>query len=124
MFKREPIVIPVVQRESVPYAKSVTITEQRAPTDDSIRLAKEYEEKAWEAVAGRIIKDVPDIKAKVLVVEDSCETMETLLLFSVNDLPVKVRFGKFEKVTTKAIFKEIAEAIAFQITHQLSKLRK
>jgi hypothetical protein len=33
-------------REYVPYTKNVEVTERRAPTDESIRLYKEMEEKA------------------------------------------------------------------------------
>jgi hypothetical protein len=47
---------------------STTVKEYRAPTDDSIRLAKEYEEKAWNAVAKRVLQDVPGFNAKFVEV--------------------------------------------------------
>ena len=37
-----------VRTEYVPYAKTVNITEKRAPTDESVELLKEFEEKALD----------------------------------------------------------------------------
>ena len=39
---------------TVPYAKNVNVTEHRAPTDESIRILNEMEEKARKNIIGRI----------------------------------------------------------------------
>jgi len=39
---------------TVPYAKNVKVTEHRAPTDESIRILNEMEEKARKNIIGRI----------------------------------------------------------------------
>ena len=40
-------------REYVPYTKNVNVTEHRAPTEDSIRLYKEMEEKAERSIIAK-----------------------------------------------------------------------
>lgn len=41
-------------KEAVPYAKTVTVHEHKAPTDESIRLYQEIEEKAFQNILHRI----------------------------------------------------------------------
>lgn len=41
-------------KEAVPYAKTVTIHEHRAPTDDSLRLCQEMEEKVLQRILCRL----------------------------------------------------------------------
>jgi len=53
MFNKT-ICIPIVT--NTPYARQTTIIEKRAPTDESVRLLKEMEEKAQEKVENVIFK--------------------------------------------------------------------
>src|SRR5262249_26084131 len=94
-----------------------TVHEHRAPTDESIRLAREYEEKAWQAVSNRVLEAVPEIDAQVVVVEKMLDTLESLLLFKVNGKPVRVRFP--ESVDRHARVRVIAENITEEIMRQL-----
>jgi len=41
-------------KEPVPYAKTVTVHEHKAPTDESIRLYQEIEQKAYDSILHRI----------------------------------------------------------------------
>jgi len=116
-------IIQAPRTEYVPYEKSVTITEKRAPTDESIRLAKEYEEKAWAIVANRVLRDVPDIEAKMVVIEECFDTRERLVLFKVNGKPVTMRRDAAKLVQTKDDFQELINGIAQELAIQLFKVK-
>lgn len=49
--------------EYVPYDKTVTVTEKKAPTDDSIKLLNEFEEKARKNIIAKINIDENYLKA-------------------------------------------------------------
>jgi hypothetical protein len=52
MFDR--VTIQEVGKQPVPYAKTVTVHEHKAPTDESIRLYQELEQKAYDTILHRI----------------------------------------------------------------------
>ena len=107
-----------------PYAQSVTINEHRAPTDDSIRLAKEYEEKAWNRVANRVIEELPTIEAKVAVCEEDYGMRGKHLLFSVNGRPVKLFLEESRASNKDALVREVAETISKEILIQLFGMKR
>lgn len=51
----------------VPYEKTVTITEKRAPTDDSIKLLNEMQEKAKQNILTQITVDNNILKAHGII---------------------------------------------------------
>lgn len=103
--------------------KNINVHEHRAPTDESIRLAKEYEEKAWNNVTNRLLVDIPAINAQVVICERSCESREKRLLFKVNGHKVDVRLDDHSQASNHTIWKEVADAIAEQILKQLLRTK-
>lgn len=100
-----------------------TIHEHRAPTDESIRLAKEYEEKAWKTVENRILEDVPEIDTRVVIVEECYDTREKLLFFRVNGRPIKLRFANSILLTKEERNKALSEQISHEIMMQLFRMK-
>ena len=96
-----------------------TVIEKRAPTDESIRLAKEYEEKAWASVSDRVVLDIKDIDAQVVYCEKSYDDMSKCLLFKVNGRKVDVRLDDGFDRDRRTIVKEVGEAITTAIMNQL-----
>lgn len=100
-----------------------TVHEHRAPTDDSIRLAKEYEEKAWKSVTDRILVDVPEIEAKVVICEKDYASREKRILFTVNGRKVDVRLPEsFDQQFQ--IVREMSDAISAAIVRQIFQGQK
>jgi hypothetical protein len=66
------------RREYVPYEKSIVVTENRAPSDDSVRLLNEMQEKAEANIIGRMQLTNNGIEAEVTVHRDS-ERMDSVL---------------------------------------------
>lgn len=50
-------------REYVPYEKTVTVNEHRAPTDKSVELLNEFEEKARANIIDSVVIDTNELKA-------------------------------------------------------------
>lgn len=95
------------------------VHEHRAPTDDSIRLAAEYEEKAWKKVTRRVIEEIPSIAAKVIACEECYERRGKHLLFSVNERPVRMFLEESRGTGKDQIVREVAETITEEIMRQL-----
>ena len=57
----------MTRTEYVPYEKTVTVTENRAPTDDSIRLWDEMRQKALDSIVKELTVEVSMVKATVIV---------------------------------------------------------
>lgn len=96
-----------------------TVIEKRAPTDDSIRLAREYEEKAWAAVSNRIVRDIKPIDAQVVYCEKQFDDRSKRLLFTVNGRKVDVRLNDGYDGNHHIVYREMAEAITAAILTQL-----
>lgn len=60
--------------EYVPYCKEVNITENKAPTDESVRLLNEMEEKARQNIIATIKIDENFLKAIVIYYRDEMIT--------------------------------------------------
>lgn len=58
------------KREYVPYEKTVTITEHRAPTDESVKILAELEKAAAERVIARVPLESAWFKAEVMFCSD------------------------------------------------------
>lgn len=87
------------------------VHEHRAPTDDSIRLAKEYEAKIWKDIESRVTENIPSIDASYIISEESCHDRAKHLFFKVNGRPVRVRFEYEHKIDRNSIMREIAEKV-------------
>src|SRR5262245_31589835 len=49
--------------------QKITVNEHRAPTDDSVRLLREMEDRAWDKVNHAMLLQVEPLKLEALVVE-------------------------------------------------------
>jgi hypothetical protein len=72
--------ITVINQEAA-QPSHVTVHEHRAPTDDSIRLAGEYEEKALRKVIASYKLDTNTVKGHSLIVR-SATTFDTFIIIS------------------------------------------
>lgn len=93
-----------------------TVIERRAPTDDSIRLAREYEERAWEAVRNRVLRDIPGIDARFVLAEDAHHDRSTHLLFTVNGRRIHAKIDYLAHLDGP---ERIFEVVAREITAAL-----
>lgn len=98
---------------------SAKIKVERAPTDDSIRLAKEYEDKAWKAVSARILKDVPGFNAKFVEVAEICERGTHLILFEINGERFRIEMERHVGAQAHEIYNRIAEKLAGKILQHI-----
>lgn len=96
---------------------NINVTEKRASTDDSIRLAREYEDRAWKIVEKRILQTVPAINAQFIKSETSMETMEIFIMFTVNGERFTVKVG--ETYSAKEIYQKISEAISEKLMEKI-----
>ncbi len=102
------------QRPRTEYVTQ-TVIEKRAPTDDSIRLAKEYEAKIWKDIESRATENIPSINAGYVLSEESCSDRARHLFFKVNGQPVRIRFEYDHQIDRAAIMREIAEKITQEV---------
>lgn len=90
---------------------NVTINERRAPTDDSIRIAKEYEEKITERLAAGILRDIPGINAKFLDVGHDIKNYKNLIAICINDKTHIIEFDLRHQDPIKKTFDVIVNKI-------------
>lgn len=57
--------------EAVPYVKEVKITEHRAPTDESVRLLNEMQEKAERNIIAQVRVDENHLKGTIIYFQES-----------------------------------------------------
>jgi len=95
--------------EYVPYCKEVNVTEKRAPTDESVRLLNEFQEKAKTNIIENIIINENIMKGIVLVY---CESPSS---------PCIIIHGKFDLNGKTYIFKD--EINMFQLSMDLNKFQ-
>jgi len=109
----------ITQREYVPYEKNVTITEKRAPTDESIKLVREYEDKAMLRASAALIEAMPSIEAAYAVIErDPMDNMEHIF-FKLNGKIVRMKIETLRTRDTRERIKDIADKISTEIVKQL-----
>lgn len=124
MFDR--IIHNPVQTEYV--TKTVNVTENRAPTDESVRLLKELEEKALEKFIGRVIVNDNTVNFQLHTFRDhyNCDIKYCLGLkingkeitkqFSINEWDLQ----KGKDYIVETIFKNLSEAIAFELLYSMN----
>ena len=97
----------------VPYEKTVTVTEKRAPTDDSIRLVREYEDKAWLAVKSAVSHKLEGIEANFITMQDMFHSQQKMIAFKFNGQVIKI------EVKEEDSHREMVMAIADKITAEI-----
>ena len=94
-----------------------TVHEHRAPTDESIRLAREYEEKAWNIVRDRVTEPLLNISANYVVCETAEYDRKTHIFFKVNNKPVRISVDAKLYCQAKCM-----EVIASRVAEDILKL--
>ena len=79
------------RREYVPYEKSVT--EHRAPTDDSIRIINEMEQKIKQNLLGKLVIKQNFLNAEALffITDFPTDTVECFIKFTLNEQEFKLK---------------------------------
>lgn len=130
----------VINREEtkyVPYDKNVTINERRAPTDDSVRLLKEIQDKAVENIISSFVIKSNHLNAACLFFEmDYCMgfSYKMCAKFEINgkEHVVEMTVERMDKVLTydgyNDLFEQfitfLHEAYAKEITKELLDMRR
>lgn len=116
----------ISSREAVPYEK--TIIEKRAPTDESIKLFKEMQEKAYSSIVDTFHLSSTVLDVKVIVFQDyPTFQMVVKYVYILNDKSIggDIRFDMFEfQTTTRAVIcerivKEVANHLAVKLIQDL-----
>ena len=75
------------KKEYIPYDKTITVNEHRAPTDDSVKLLREMEEKITESVFKRVPVETNIFKGEVIFWRCPADIFPRYtLIFSLNDV--------------------------------------
>lgn len=68
---RNPIIINNTESHNTPYCREVNITERRAPTDESVELLNEFQEKALDNIIQSFKIEDNTLKAVVVFYQSS-----------------------------------------------------
>lgn len=122
--------------EYVPYCREVKITENKAPTDESVRLLNEFEEKAKKNIIATIQIDENLLKAVVIYYRDevvsnrmsyhikfSLNGQETIIIGYVDNFEwreelSKTWFGLGNEAIFRILHKKFAEMVAEELMKQ------
>lgn len=120
----------MVYKEYVPYTQKVEITEKRAPTDDSIRLYKELEQKAENSIINKETFNDNNLNGVIIYKEmgSYIDKVKAHIRFSINakehHLSIEVpRTSIFQREeTARLLYTAIIEELAKQFTIELYKI--
>ncbi len=79
------------------YPQSVEVTERKAPTDESIRLVREFEEAAWKRVLEVASVQLPDIQVEAVAVTEGYPSAfgnRIHIIFKLNGKRVDIEIDK------------------------------
>lgn len=115
-----------VIREAVPYTKNVNIHEHKAPTDESLKLLKEYQEKAKQSIISTYeVTDNNLFNAKVLVFQkpDYGREYEVVMIFSINNqrFEIKEKIAENNLTSHTEWIKNLREKLTAAVMHELFK---
>ena len=105
--------------------QNINIVEKRAPTDDSIKLLHEMEEKAFNSVIKQVDVDNNILKGKVVYYGNDYPIQELVCVYSFilsgnrYDVKNSLSFNAMKIKTNKDIVFDFYEAISKEITKQL-----
>lgn len=104
--------------ESVPYAKTVTIHEHKAPTDESVKLLNEFTEKAKSNIIKNITVESNHLKAVVICYSDDVmsQSYEFHMKFNLN--------GEDYHLKDRIKFRDIRDGMPFDQQFGLELNRK
>ena len=115
--------------ESVPYAKTVTINENRAPTDESVKLYDEFKQRAYDSIIDAFEVSDNAFNFKAFIYIDPCQYMITFrYISSINGKEIKgesqVSIDEYDRYeVVQKIIEDIAGQLAKQIVCSDSVLR-
>lgn len=92
---------------------SITIQEKKAPTDDSIRLLSEMENKAKNNLMNKVIVEDNDLKGKLFIFKDDINSgysLHTLFTLNGKEYEGTKRINTY-KITKREARSEIMEAM-------------
>lgn len=110
--------------EHVPYVKKVEVTEKKAPTDESVRLLNEMQEKARENIIHSINIDTNVLKALTVFYRNDIMNpkVEYHIKFQLNDeqFLVKAEMNHNELINdASSVYKMLFEKTAIAITKEI-----
>lgn len=117
----------VHKKDSVPYAKNVTINEHRAPTDESIKIYSEMVEKSRKSIVDKIVINDNSFNIKAMVYENYYDyTFHCHYKFSLNKEQFEGEFiiDEYDLLARDEIMRLIYEKASHQITVKLIGLFK
>lgn len=120
----------MIYKEYVPYTKNVEITEKRAPTDESIRLYKEMEEKAEKNIIGKEAFINNELNGVITYMEMSVGSFEIKahIKFSLNGkeyhevINVPRTYLSDREKSIQLLYAAIVEQLAKTFTLEISKI--
>jgi len=124
------------KKEYIPYDKTITIHEHKAPTDESIRILTELEKAAWSRICKCYLINSIYVNAVFVTIWEDKKQMKKgfILAFKINDKQFEIHksFSAWEilhtgiKPTVQNIFvEELKEFIAREIlTPKSIKIRE
>lgn len=110
--------------------RNVTVTEKRAPTDESVKLLAEMEEAARARITNRWVTTLEDNKLSSIVVEMKCDTWKQLVMFTLNGETIHLELDPSRDARNLADWAEqavtqISREIAVRVVkHALNAARK
>lgn len=113
MFYRNQIKI---EKEYIPYEKTVIVN--RAPTDESIKLLNEMQEKTIENMLSREIFNNKIIKGQVVLMKDANFSNYIVISFWINNNHIVERYSVEDtyNLTKEGAFKELVKCLSENIT--------
>ena len=106
--------------EHVPYEKTVTVN--RAPTDESIKLWEEMKEKAYKSLLGQIHIKNNVVEASAIIYQDiyaARKIMKYRFLLNGKEFIDQVELGfheTCERDVLRLLYKKVSEKISSQLT--------
>jgi len=103
-------------------SQSVTVNEQRAPTDESVRLLREMEQAAQDKVVQSIRLDDSPIDCVIHAHDDHLNQRREFCIFvRIKGRQIEVRRGFNLPVTTEVIAEGLLDAVSTKIAAELLK---
>lgn len=99
---------------------SIYVTEKRAPTDESVRLLKEMEQKARDKVVASIELDSNLVKGRVYVMKDYLSGKNNFaVLMDINGKRVEIKVSTDEYESAEAQLQEVYQEIGRRIAAEV-----
>ena len=109
---------------------SVNVNEQRAPTDKSVQLLKEFESAAAKKIRDAIVVDGNVVKGKVLIVHNDCLSHSSTAYFTFElngeeyEIKEDIKVSLYDRdpdILIRKLYEHVAAAIAGKLIMSLDK---